>query len=353
MSAAWNLLHRFADMSTSTRKRVHQQHFHRCCLQGVPIEHLVITPNIQLRDHLPAIQYETHEFQENQFARIVRNHIPVNVRQQIEADDIQGAMLALGGTVDETHNIVDLVKMQIQERIRVAESNIQLVEHSGRPDARRLQFWQDKREQECRQLNEVQDRFQKSLEESCVICFEQPMTNPTLTKCHHMACLTCLLQWWEQSPSCPVCRTPMHTADLRTFSKTRQQEHKTQQDRPHKPVSRTGALHHLLEALPNDSKIAVFAEHNGSFDSMDRFERYTRLKGSSAERRKTLQRLKSGELRVLLLNSREDSAGIHLPELTDIILFHDMSDAVQTQAIGRGQRIGRQSPLHVHRFVPV
>ena len=364
VSATWRLLARFVSplvSSSSHHRRTNINHFHRRCLYNVPIEHIVVTPTIQLDNHLPPVDYVTHLFQNSasHFTNIVRDHIPHHVRQQIAADDIRGAMVSLGGTVDSTHSIVDLVKQQIHERVRTAESNIRLIEQSNRTDPRRLQLWRDRLAKENRSLTEVSTRFEESLNDACVICFEQPMQNPTLTKCHHMGCLHCLLQWWDQSKTCPVCRTPMNTSDMRTFQKNQStiNEEKKMSVTDVLPTSRTSALKYVLDHLPEDAKIAIFAEHSGSFDTIDRFiykldgTKFPRLKGSSTERRNLIQQLRAGTIRILLLNSREDSAGIHLPELTDVVLFHDMSADIKLQAVGRGQRIGRTFPLRVHSFV--
>jgi SNF2 family DNA or RNA helicase len=359
VSATWGLLERF--VHPTSRQRQHTDHFYRRCFMNIPLDKLVIQPNVQVNTLLPPVEYYVHLFQKSsyQFTNIVRDFVSSDVQRQIESDDIQGAMLALGGTVDSSHSIVDIVRNQIEDRIRTAKTTIQLIEHSSRSDPRRLQQWKERLLQEHRNMTEVNSRFAQCLQDACVICFEQPMTNPTLTKCHHVGCLSCLLQWWEHSKTCPVCRTPMNTSDLHTFSQTQHQqhEHKLENDVPKSlPISRTSSLQQLLDSLPDHAKIAIFAEHSGSFDSIDRFVRqadgskYPRLKGSSSERRKLIQHLRTGTIRLLLLNSREDSAGIHLPELTDIILFHDMTDDIKTQAVGRGQRIGRQYPLHVHTY---
>ena len=52
---------------------------------------------------------------------------------------------------------------------------------------------------------------------------------------------------------------------------------------------------------------------------------------------------------VLIINSTKHCAGLNLQSATDLIFAHKIIDVnVETQVIGRGQRIGRTSSLRVH-----
>jgi hypothetical protein len=75
------------------------------------------------------------------------------------------------------------------------------------------------------------------------------------------------------------------------------------------------------------------------------------LEGSSSVRMEKIANFKIADTDIYLVcNSIQNSAGIHLPETTDIIIFHELEDKYDTQVIGRAQRIGRKTPLHVHRI---
>ena len=46
------------------------------------------------------------------------------------------------------------------------------------------------------------------------------------------------------------------------------------------------------------------------------------------------------------------SSGIDLPETTDIILYHKMSNKnIEIQVLGRALRLGRKEPLYLHRLL--
>ncbi len=74
------------------------------------------------------------------------------------------------------------------------------------------------------------------------------------------------------------------------------------------------------------------------------------IKGRSESREKSIKQFKSGEIKVIFLNSSNNGAGINLQECTDIILYHEMTECVQTQILGRANRIGRIEHLIVHHL---
>lgn len=73
------------------------------------------------------------------------------------------------------------------------------------------------------------------------------------------------------------------------------------------------------------------------------------LKGTTQQMAKILDRFKSGELKVILLNTHHAGSGIDISCATDVILFHNMG-TVSEQAIGRAQRVGRTNSLTVHKL---
>lgn len=58
--------------------------------------------------------------------------------------------------------------------------------------------------------------------------------------------------------------------------------------------------------------------------------------------------LPAGASRVLVVTASRQSAGLHLPETTDVVFFHRFGDAALVrQAVGRAQRLGRTASLDV------
>ena len=62
-----------------------------------------------------------------------------------------------------------------------------------------------------------------------------------------------------------------------------------------------------------------------------------------------LNKFKSGEINIILLNTQYAGSGIDISDATDIIIFHNMGIDKQ-QAIGRAQRVGRITELYIHNL---
>jgi len=77
---------------------------------------------------------------------------------------------------------------------------------------------------------------------------------------------------------------------------------------------------------------------------------YWQLGGSHSEINSTVAKFTECAVRcVLIVNSTKHCAGLNLQTATDIIFAHKIVDPnIETQVIGRGQRLGRTSRLRVH-----
>jgi len=62
----------------------------------------------------------------------------------------------------------------------------------------------------------------------------------------------------------------------------------------------------------------------------------------------TIEKFKNGEIRVLILNAQHYGSGLNLQMATDIVIYHEMNKELETQVIGRSQRMGRTQPLNVY-----
>ena len=110
----------------------------------------------------------------------------------------------------------------------------------------------------------------------------------------------------------------------------------------------------LFIAKP-DGKFIVFSAFDETFDAIRTCLQKEQIKfgeivGKKETRDKIIDEFKHGLVKVLFLNSIADGAGLNFQEATDIILYHCMSEELQTQIVGRANRIGRKINLHVHHL---
>ncbi len=76
------------------------------------------------------------------------------------------------------------------------------------------------------------------------------------------------------------------------------------------------------------------------------------LGGGSKNISNTVKLFESISNSVLIINSQKHCAGLNIQFATDIVFFQRINDkAIESQIIGRGQRIGRSSSLRVHYIV--
>jgi superfamily II DNA/RNA helicase len=76
----------------------------------------------------------------------------------------------------------------------------------------------------------------------------------------------------------------------------------------------------------------------------------TKLGGNNLVVNKRLESFRNPDsnLKCILLNAYSYGSGLNIPETTDIIIYHKLTKALETQVIGRAQRFGRVGALNVH-----
>jgi SNF2 family DNA or RNA helicase len=185
----------------------------------------------------------------------------------------------------------------------------------------------------------------------------KPVLEPN---CHNIFCGNCLLQWLKQKNSCPLCRNKVEphklvyieTSSIENNNITSKDERID--DIPKKRITKVDKTVELIKAKPH-GRFLIYSDQNQTFTPLSNalFENsisFVQMKGNIKNREKNLDLFRSGEVPVIFLNSNSDSAGLNLTESTDIILYHQMPDTTENQIIGRANRIGRNTSLHVHHL---
>lgn len=208
-------------------------------------------------------------------------------------------------------------------------------------------------------VNKMQDQcrsLKSSLLEHCGKCRNCGFLIPSLTsavncvRCYDYFCTTCASRFLK-SNLCSKCdfSAKVKTDDLAPYSK----------DSP--PKTRLHCLFLILEKIKgrksvSSKKVLVYCTSHSLVAELSNYLQENNfwsivLDGSSRFRNSKISQFKKADTDIYLVcNSIENSAGIHLPETTDIIIYHELEAKYDTQVVGRAQRIGRKDSLFLYRI---
>jgi len=279
-------------------------------------------------------------------SRAVQGFVPYRAEVMIAAGNVKGAIRYLGGS--ETDNIMDLVRSRFLEDLE--EANHKITRYSRRNNQSQVTEWTEKRNRIQRRLDELEERLKADLEGTCNICFEA-IDEPALVPCcQQIFCCKCIMTWLPRTPNCPLCRSPIQPKDLTLIS----EKEGKQEKKKNQPLTKLQQIIEIIRKTDN-GKFIIFSEEDATFGLIrSEFVKAKilckEIKGRSESREKLIKGFKEGKYPVIFLNSRNNGAGINLQECSDVILYHTMTPTVETQILGRANRIGRTKKLRVHHL---
>ena len=280
---------------------------------------------------------------------VVLNFVSSTIATMISAGNIEGAIIAMGGS--KSSNIVDVIKRHKQNQLIDIEKKISIAEEGE--DTASLD---KKKTHLVDQIKDIESKFDSLLKDNCHICCDT-LTKPVLEpNCHNIFCGDCLLKWLQQKNSCPLCRNKIDPKQLVYIeeSTTTPAESSPLGAEKKARVTKIDKTVQLIKENPK-GKFLIYSDQNQTFTPLSNalFENgisFVQMRGNIKNREKNLELFKTGEVPVIFLNSNSDSAGLNLTESTDIILYHQMPDTTENQIIGRANRVGRTAPLNVHHL---
>lgn len=268
------------------------------------------------------------------------------VYEMILAGNIKEAIKFLGGDYKTGGSLYHILKEKKLDKIK--EINLQLSITDVKEN--KIKLLEKKRVVE-EQIQNLEKRLDESLREGCIICDEQLSQPVFLPCCQNLMCGNCILTWLQSHKTCPLCRGEIDSKDLIMVVNKIEEEKKIDSEKKRtKPQI-------ILELITEkkDNRFIIFSNYDESFYSVQNLLdenniKWIELKGNKDIRNKNIQTYKSGEVQVLFLNSKSNSAGLNLEETTDIILYHPMTEHCEIQILGRANRIGRAQKLFVHHL---
>lgn len=277
----------------------------------------------------------------------IKGFVCQNILNKLNANDIEGAIIELGGKMDTQTNFIDLVSNEIRREIRNKEREKEYIESLDIPNENkkmRTKTIQNEIDIKTQKLEDLKNRINEINTKMCSICMYD-IENPLILECTHSYCATCIVQWLEKSLKCPECRNEINTEKIVSIMK----------EIPENPKPKLmDKLHTLINIINKNQrgKFIVFSQYDSTFiDMKDALAEnnitFSEMKGNTRHMMNILNNFQNGLLQVILLNTNFAGSGIDISFATDVIIYHTMGLAKQ-QAIGRAQRVGRNDVLNIH-----
>lgn len=300
---------------------------------------------------------------------ILQPFLNKNVLDLVNANDIEGAIRELGGNAQTKDNILTVFTKNIRRDIHNKEREREYVMTLDlKEDARaaRLKHIDNDLEKLKKQLEDLEERIKNMSTDLCPICYDD-IQGPIILTCSHVFCGKCIMEWIKINETegnrtygiqrvCPKCRAPISkkedlTAIIQKPNNTA--DASTSSNSVSKALSKLETIIQIIEKKPN-GKFLIFSQYDSTFfEVIKKLHELditiSELKGNSHQMANILERFKTGDLKVILLNTYYAGSGIDISCATDVILFHSMG-MYSEQAIGRAQRVGRTEQLTVHKL---
>ncbi len=308
----------------------------------------VISPEKLRNAHPVPDKYETiyYTAKKAPVLQFLSGQMDETVREMLESGNVAGAVKHLGGK-DSDQDIAHLLKQRAQRKLEEAEEK---VEKYHREEKKELETeWKGRLNEARKDLREIGERIGQIEKEPCIVCSNEMKPIILYPCCQNITCGACAAGWKQKDNTCPFCR---HDNPDIVIPRG---ECKVNENVQHAVETLGDKFGQLLDICTKGKKVLIFASHDNCFKPIVQALKEagvscSTLMGHVSQRTKCLNAYTQGETKVLILNSRENGAGLNLQNTTDIILWHLMPIPIVKQNIGRALRYGLDHPLKVHKF---
>lgn len=291
--------------------------------------------------------------------QIVNDFLKPNVQMLLHVGDITGALAALGVVKKSESDLISAITDSQQKeltRLKTTYEFKQTIEYAT-PQAKdtALLHLQTKINSLEEQINSFKERLTEAV---CPICYDETVSKKEtiiVPCCKQVYCGECILKTLSSQGQCAMCRTHLTAGDLHRLGQQDGLPAQTVHISQHL-LSKQGTLLKILEENPT-GKFLVFSHYENPFYNIQNELKQKNITVSIVQGNKdvihsTLERFRTGNIRVLLMSNHALYAGLNLQEATHIIFYHGrMSGGEETQIIGRAQRIGRKTGLKVIKLL--
>lgn len=279
---------------------------------------------------------------------IIRGLVDKEIINMINAGNIQEAILKLNCNVETSENILAVLSKKLFKDIHnkkmELEYELKRIPDDKKAQEEKLKKLNDKINSLTDQQKSIEEKIKTINQEICAICMDNFSDPVLLTCCNNLICFTCIVN----CKKCPMCRNNINVKDLIVISDNKLKNVK----KKNILCSKFDNLINLLEKNEK-GKFLIFSTYEKTFENLSEklYNKkiiYSRLVGSNHTINNIISKFNQGKIKVLLLNALNYGSGLNLHMATDIIIYHELERELETQVIGRAQRLGRTSSLNVY-----
>ncbi len=281
-----------------------------------------------------------------------------SILEAINADDTEQAFMQLGGSSSSQESIVELLTKDMSKKIKNLLKEIDFIESldlSNNEKKLRIEPLRKSLLSLETQKKGIEERMTGLADQECSICLSE-YENPLALTCSHIFCSSCLAYSLNgRSGNCPTCRMSIDANKLIYISKNQNQTEKDlKKQKFQTKLEIVKSIMKKIMANPK-AKVLLFSNSFATFDNLhkvldDLKITHATVSGCGTGMVKTIEKFKNGHIKILMLNSQHNAAGINLECASDVIIYHKLDKATDIQVIGRAQRFGRKCPLTIHRL---
>jgi hypothetical protein len=113
----------------------------------------------------------------------------------------------------------------------------------------------------------------------------------------------------------------------------------------------------VIEKYNKKNKILIYSNYSVGINKLinwfdENNYSYTNFEcGNHADITKAIAKYKNTDIPILIVNDFMYACGMNLEFTTDLLLLHKLEPLIEAQVIGRAQRYGRTSKLHIYKFL--
>lgn len=292
---------------------------------------------------------------------IIKDLIPFNIIQMINAGNTELAIKTLNCNVDTNENILQVITKNILKTIETKTLELKMekknkyIEAQQKEQQKKIKNIENSLEKLKDKYEDIKKKVYKINDDCCPICLGS-FTKPIITNCcKNCFCFDCIaISLGEiKNNKCPNCRQNITKDDI--FVINNKKTKKSKQKCEEKEKEKLETLVELIEQKP-EGKIMIFANYKETFNKIELKLKemnisYHILKGQASVIKKHIEDFENGKTRVLMLNAQYFGAGMNLQMTTDLIIYHRFTAEMEEQIVGRAQRLGRTTALNVYYLI--